>query len=484
MLSSDRIERYELLGELATGGMATVYLGRQRGPFGFMRTVAIKSMHPQFAKDEDFRAMFLDEAMLTARIRHPNVVPTLDIVCAETKVLLVMEYVDGVSLAALVRSAARTGMGIPAAVAVAILCDALHGLHAAHELVDDDGKPLHVVHRDVSPQNIHVGVDGLARVLDFGVAKAATRRYVTVSGEVKGKLAYMAQEQICGGTVDRRSDVYAAGVVVWEALAGRRLYEAANEGELVKKVLEGNPQPPSFFADEELPAALDRVVMKALSKEAADRYASADDFARALAEALPPAPRNAVTTLVRTLAGPELASRASRLRTNPSPQELEPEAKQVAQLLTEHVTQTFQTPAFTKVPAVAKPPKNVSIVISALVGFALLLLAAAGMFVVRSARIRAASAARASASVPAVIATTPTESTASARPETSAEPSARASASVTPPAPPMAKRPGRKPVPTTTHASAHPPVKTTTSCNPPFTVDANGDRHYKPECVE
>src|SRR6185369_17917272 len=155
-----RVERYELIGELAIGGMATVYLGRQRGPFGFARTVAIKSMHPQFARDEGFRAMFLDEAMLTSRIRHPNVVPTLDIVCSANKVLIVMEYIDGVSLATLLRLGGRPDgvtdavRALPPPVAVAILCDALMGLHAAHELVDDEGRPLSVVHRDVSPQNI------------------------------------------------------------------------------------------------------------------------------------------------------------------------------------------------------------------------------------------------------------------------------------------------------------------------------------------
>ena len=276
MLSEERVERYELLGELATGGMATVYLGRQRGPLGFSRTVAIKSMHPQFAKDEGFRAMFLDEASLTSRIRHPNVVPTLDIVVADSKVLLVMEYVDGVSLSTLVRAARAAGKPLQLNVAVAIVVDALHGLHAAHELLDEDGQPLSVVHRDISPQNIHVGSDGHARVLDFGVAKAASRRYVTQSGEVKGKISYMSPEQLCGETVDRRTDIYAAGVVLWEVLTGHRLFDGTNEGEVVRKVLEGKLDPPSFRSDVELPLALDELVMKALAPKPELRFDTAE----------------------------------------------------------------------------------------------------------------------------------------------------------------------------------------------------------------
>src|SRR5688572_7803824 len=161
-------ERYELLGELASGGMATVYLARLRRPLGFARLVAIKCMHPQFAKDPAFTTMFLDEARITSRLRHPNIVPTLDIVAEDGHLLLVMEYVEGESLVAILRTLKKQGARIPLPIACAIVHDVLLGLHEAHEAKDDDGTPLAVVHRDVSPHNVIVGIDGLARVLDFG----------------------------------------------------------------------------------------------------------------------------------------------------------------------------------------------------------------------------------------------------------------------------------------------------------------------------
>jgi serine/threonine-protein kinase len=221
-------DRYEILSELATGGMATVYLGRLRGPHGFARLVAVKAMHPQLAKDRIFHDMFLDEARLSARIRHPNVVPTIDVVSERGHLLLVMEYVEGESLGALARLHREKG-GFPQAIACAIAHDMLAGLHGAHETTGEDGKGLGLIHRDVSPQNILVGVDGLARVLDFGVAKAAGRVHVTQSGEVKGKIPYMPPEQLAGEDLDRTVDVYAAGVVLWEMLTGRRLFDGPNE---------------------------------------------------------------------------------------------------------------------------------------------------------------------------------------------------------------------------------------------------------------
>jgi serine/threonine-protein kinase len=328
----ERIDRYELLGQLATGGMATVYLGRQHGPFGFSRVVAIKSVHPQLATDESFRTMFLDEARLTAKIRHANVISTLDVVRTTDRVLLVMEYVEGVSLSALLSAAERDGKTLAPAVAVTIVSDALHGLHAAHELTDEDGRPLCVVHRDVSPQNVLVGVDGVARILDFGVAKAVTQRYVTQVNEIKGKPPYMAPEQVCGEPLDRRADIYSAGVVLWEALVGRRLFGADSDGACIKKILEGLVSPPSLVAKDPIPAALDHAVMKALAKDVARRWDAAAEMADALGRALAPAPRSEVAALVKELAGDELASRAQRLRSVTDVEE--PEARVVADILT------------------------------------------------------------------------------------------------------------------------------------------------------
>ena len=218
------IGRYALHGEIASGGMAVVHFGRLLGPVGFSRPVAIKRLHPQLAREPNVRAMFIDEARLASRIRHPNVVPTLDVVTDGGDLLLVMEYVHGESLQQLLRAVRKRGEPVPLRITLAVMTAVLHGLHAAHEATTETGQALNVVHRDVSPQNIMVGVDGVARVLDFGIARATVRLENTREGIVKGKLAYMAPEQLGGVVVDRRAAVYAATVVLWEMLTGKRLF--------------------------------------------------------------------------------------------------------------------------------------------------------------------------------------------------------------------------------------------------------------------
>jgi serine/threonine protein kinase len=203
------IGRYVLYGEIASGGMATVHFGRLSGPAGFSRTVAIKRLHPQYAKDPEFVSMFLDEARLAARIRHPNVVTTLDVVTTGAEIFLVMEYVQGESLSRLLRAVRPMMTPADTRIVATIVSGVLHGLHAAHEARDEQGQPLRIVHRDVSPQNVLVGTDGVPRVLDFGVAKAAGRVQTTREGQLKGKLAYMAPEQV-RGEVTRVTDVYSA----------------------------------------------------------------------------------------------------------------------------------------------------------------------------------------------------------------------------------------------------------------------------------
>ncbi len=240
------VGRYVIGETFASGGMGTVHLGRILGAGGFSRIVAVKRLYPWLARDGEFRQMLLDEARCVSRIRHPNVVPTLDVVEADKDLYVVMEYVHGVSLAHLLKHCEKAP--IPVSVAAGILEGVLSGLHAAHEARGEDGSPLGVVHRDVSPQNILVGADGIARLIDFGIAKAATRLQVTDPGVVKGKIGYMAPEQLVRGLVTRHADVYSCGVVLWEALANRRLGDAHGEEPLPRRIHQSEDVPPSRFS--------------------------------------------------------------------------------------------------------------------------------------------------------------------------------------------------------------------------------------------
>jgi eukaryotic-like serine/threonine-protein kinase len=262
--------------------MGTVYLGRVIGVGGFTRTVAIKKMHADIARDPDFIRMFLDEARLAASVHHPNVVSTIDVVATPEDLFVVMEYVHGEALVSLVNANAAP---IPLRVAAKIVGDLLTGLHAAHEAKGEDGTPLGIVHRDVSPQNVLVGSDGITRVIDFGVAKAAGRLETTRDGRLKGKVSYMAPEQLLGEDVDRRTDVYAASVVLWELLTGTRLFQGQNQGHTLQRVLMGDVRPPSKVAPS-LPADLDEVVMRGLARRAEERFPTARAMARAIQDAV------------------------------------------------------------------------------------------------------------------------------------------------------------------------------------------------------
>lgn len=279
----ERLGRYEILGEIASGGMATVFLGRVTGAKGFQRLVAIKRLHPHLESEEDFVAMFLDEARLAARIRHPNVVATLDVE-DQAGLYIVMEYIEGDRLLGFLRNAAKTGERIPPPIALRIGLDTLAGLHAAHELCEDDGEPLNLVHRDVSPQNILVGVDGVARLTDFGIAKAASRLTVTRDGQLKGKIAYMAPEQTKRVEIDRRVDIFAMGIIMWEMLTSKKLFTGEADVEVLNQLL-FEPIPRLKDNVPGLPAALDAAVMKALERDPAKRFATAAEFADALERA-------------------------------------------------------------------------------------------------------------------------------------------------------------------------------------------------------
>jgi serine/threonine protein kinase len=269
--------RYAILGSIAKGGMAEVYLGRMVGSAGFSRLVAIKRLHGELAVQEQFVAMLLDEARLTAHIRHANVVDTLDLVASDGAFSVVMEYVEGNSLSALIKRSHDDNEPIPQPIAISIIYGMLRGLDAAHEARDEEGQPLGIVHRDVSPQNVLVGIDGVPRIIDFGVAKALGRLYATGPGEVRGKFSYMAPEQMLAHAVTRQVDVYSAGVLLWELLAGKTLFDSDDSRTVVAAVLRGDIPPPSSV-NPDVPPELDAIVARATALDLGTRYLTAREF--------------------------------------------------------------------------------------------------------------------------------------------------------------------------------------------------------------
>jgi serine/threonine protein kinase len=301
--------KYVIYEEIAHGGMAAVHLGRALDP---ARPVAIKHLFPQLAWSPRCVAMFLDEGRLAARVRHPNVVAPIDFVvrAQEGELYLVMEYIHGETLFDLLRRGGRRELHPSPAAAVGIMVGVLQGLHAAHQATDDHGKPLDIVHRDVSPQNIMVGADGVARVLDFGVATASVQ--TGKDQELRGKPSYLAPEQIGNQSVDHRADVFAAGVVLWEMLARRRLFGHSDTRVMWSKILSGDIPPPSRF-NPAVPAALDLAVIRATARDPDRRYPDALAFARAIAQALEPAGADRIGDWVAQLSGDVLADRGRRL---------------------------------------------------------------------------------------------------------------------------------------------------------------------------
>ncbi len=303
-----KIGRYALFDKFASGGMATVHLGRLDGAGGFSRVVAIKRLLPHLVQSPEFTEMLLKEARLAARVRHPNVVPTLDVVASKGEVLLVLEYVHGEALSALCRSLARKRGSVPIGVAVSICLGLLQGLHAVHEATDERGRSLGLVHRDVSPQNVMVGRDGMARVLDFGIVKALQQIEETMPTRLKGKTGYMSPEQIRGERLTRGSDIFAAGIVLWELITLRRFSAAATDKERIEKILSGDYARASSHRPD-IPASLDDVVMRALAFDPSKRFPTAREFAEALAASAESASNGAVADWVNGLAEKTLLER-------------------------------------------------------------------------------------------------------------------------------------------------------------------------------
>jgi eukaryotic-like serine/threonine-protein kinase len=475
-----RIGQYEVHEAIASGGMATVHFGRFAGPGGFARTVAVKRMHAHLCNTPEFVAMFVDEARLVARIRHPNVVGTLDVLAAGVELLIVMEYVHGEPLARLAHTVLERKARFPPPIASAILCDVLVGLDAAHDATDDRGEALGIVHRDVSPENILVGLDGSARVLDFGVAKAIGRLQVTREGQVKGKIAYMAPEQVRGGALDRRTDVYAASVVLWELLTGQRLFGGMRDGERIERILFGAVDAPAAIAPH-VPEGLNDVVLRGLARDPTGRFPTARDMARALREAVRPASTSEVTDWVEAMAGGTLAERAATLAAidrdhgvrsdpgGPRPDRSAPAVLSDRQPVVLHTD--VERARSHAVPRQAAD---------------------------RRAQLRRAGTVLVTAAIVGAVSALAARPSGGARPDRTQSveateaglqaPGAQAPASAQPPPPPPVPEPlaapsaaPRKPAPSPPARPERRPLRI--DCDPPYRTDADGTRIYKMQCL-
>ncbi len=310
-----RIGRYEVLGQLAAGGMAEILLARLSGPADFKRAVVIKRILRGYAAKEEFVKMFLDEARIIASLQHANVVHVQELGESEGEAFLVMEYVAGENASGLLKRTVASGEPLDPRLAAYIVAEVCAGLHAAHELTDDSGRSQNLVHRDVSPQNVLIAYDGHVKLVDFGVALVEKRDARTEPGEVKGKFDYMSPEQGLGKPLDRRSDIFSLGIVLYELSTGRRLFKRPSAAKTIEAICREPIVPPSRTLAS-YPTKLDEIVMKALAKSPADRYATAAEMRRDLLEIARdmPSPVEALAERMRRLFPDRIAEKDDMLR--------------------------------------------------------------------------------------------------------------------------------------------------------------------------
>jgi hypothetical protein len=408
----------------------------------------VKALHPHLAKDPEATAMLIDEARLAARIHHPNVARTLDVVHEGSELLLVMEYVAGAPLSVLLSRTFARGAAVPPSIVVAVVSSVLRGLHAAHEAPGESGAPLGLVHRDVSPQNVLVGSDGVVRLVDFGIAKAAGRLQTTREGQLKGKLAYMAPEQIRSGAVDRRTDLFATSVLLWEMLAGERLYAGEDDAATLERRA-APPPPPSTRRPEAAP--FDAVTARGLQKDPRRRFTTALEMARLIEECAPIASTTDVSAWVEDVAGELVEARAAEaLAIEAAAENDRPEAP----------------------PAPPERPASRRVVIASVTA---LLVAAVGIGAAGYAR-RSAGAGAPEEATAARVSTAPSRIA-------SANASALTTDAETSSPPPDASTAGA-PARTSVLAPARPHAAPRGSaCTPPYKVDPSGFKKYKLECL-
>ena len=308
-----KVGRYELIRKIATGGMAELFVARFTGPGGFEKRCALKRILPQFTEDQEFSRMFLNEARIAALFDHPNIAQVFDFGVDESngQLFMAMELINGVDLRHVLRLVRERGVRCPPELAAYIVAQALDGLAYAHGFHDDTGRPLNLVHRDVSPQNILVSFEGAVKLVDFGIVKSGVSEHQTQNGMLKGKIAYMSPEQASGEALDPRTDVFATGVCLYELITGVRPFRAATEILTLRAILEQDPQPITDFIPD-CPIGIENATYRALAKQPAQRYSSARDFQRELLGVLRACPvaidRHVLSSFVRSLTEAETVS--------------------------------------------------------------------------------------------------------------------------------------------------------------------------------
>jgi serine/threonine-protein kinase len=284
-MSDNQQQRYRVLERLASGGMAEVFLAESAGIEGFKKNVAIKRVLPHLTEKKRFISMFLDEARLSAHLSHSNVAQVFDIGVGDNAYFIVMEYVDGADLKAVIEHQKKAGTTLPVEAACLVAIKICEGLSYAHGLANNEGQPLHIVHRDMSPPNVLITKHGEVKIVDFGLAKASSQLEKSEAGIIKGKFSYLSPEAAQGQEVDHRTDIFAVGIILWEMLAGRRLFMGDTDFATVKQVQEAVVQPLSQI-NKAVPASLDRILARALAREPSERYGSARDLGQDLTEFL------------------------------------------------------------------------------------------------------------------------------------------------------------------------------------------------------
>jgi serine/threonine-protein kinase len=443
-------DRYEVIGPIGKGGMAVVYLARLVGAAGFSRLVAVKRLTPERADEPTAAEALIDEARVAGQLHHPNVVPVLDALQFDGELFVVMEYVDGLSVGQLLRGLEARRQRVPPHIAATVMCGVLEGLHAAHTVRDEDGELLSIIHRDVSPNNILVGTDGVARLTDFGIAKSDQRMSATLPGQVKGTPGYMSPEQITAQPLTPCSDVYSAGLVLWELLVGEKVTSRAPTPALAPGAL-----PPPSACGAQVGPEVDQVVMRAIANVPAARFESARAFAEALEHACAPLPAREVSAWLQEAAADTLAQRAAYL---------------------ENVKaggQSLETPGSTLSSSDGTPPRRR---LPVALGAVALAVVVAGVVAWRWPH----------SPPPLPIAEPePPHATVEPAPSPPEPPTAPEPSAALEPTPAPRPAPSRvAPTPAEpAHPPRHPSPRKDKKCDPPYAIDAQGIRHLRPECL-